>query len=135
MEVSKFLDHGTANPIVARLTSQTFAILDACNLSKEAADKIKVVYMQALTKTLVWCGEIAMRYQGEFRDETYSKALAEIVNAQHRQPLAGIWGPGRTASSDGQRFPAGGMGEQAGQINLRYGTEPGVLSFHHTLIL
>jgi hypothetical protein len=66
VEVSKFLDHGTANPIVARLTSQTFAILDACNLSKEAADKIKVVYMQALTKTLVWCGEIAMRYQGEF---------------------------------------------------------------------
>ena len=54
MEVSKFLDHGTANPIVARLTSQTFAILDACNLSKEAADKIKVVYMQALTKR--WCG-------------------------------------------------------------------------------
>ena len=65
------------------------------------------------------------------RDETYSKALAEIVNAQHRQPLAGIWGPGRTASSDGQRFPAGGMGEQAGQINLRYGTEPGVLFYTH----
>jgi TnpA family transposase len=47
------------------------------------------------------------------------------------QPLAGIWGPGRTASSDGQRFRAGGMGEQAGQINLRYGTEPGVLFYTH----
>jgi hypothetical protein len=67
--VSKFLDHGTANPIVARLTLQTFAILDACNLSKEAADEIKVVYMHTLTKTLVRCGEIAMRYQSEFVKE------------------------------------------------------------------
>ncbi len=63
--VSKFLDHGTASPIVARLTLQTFAILDACNLSKEAADRIKVVYMHALTKTLVRCEEIAVRYKSD----------------------------------------------------------------------
>jgi len=65
------------------------------------------------------------------RDETYSKALAAVVNAQHRQPLAKRWGLGRTASSDGQRFRAGGTGEQGGQINLRYGTEPGVLFYTH----
>jgi hypothetical protein len=65
------------------------------------------------------------------RDETYSKALAEVVNAQHHQPLAAMWGPGLTASSDGQRFRAGGTGEQNGQINLRYGTEPGVLFYTH----
>jgi TnpA family transposase len=42
-----------------------------------------------------------------------------------------MWGPGVTASSDGQRFRAGGTGEQGGQINLRYGTEPGVLFYTH----
>src|ERR1700751_3198577 len=35
------------------------------------------------------------------------------------------------SSSDGQQFPAGGRGEQAGQVNLRYGTEPGVLFYTH----
>ena len=65
------------------------------------------------------------------RDETYSKALARIVNYQHRQPFAAHWGEGTTSSSDGQRFRAGGRGEQAGQVNLRYGTEPGVLFYTH----
>ncbi len=65
------------------------------------------------------------------RDETYSQALAEIVNYQHRRAFAAYWGEGTTSSSDGQRFRAGGAGEQAGQVNLRYGTEPGVLFYTH----
>jgi hypothetical protein len=48
---------------------QTFAILDACDLSKELADKIKVVYMHSLMKSLLRCGEIAMAYQSEFVKE------------------------------------------------------------------
>lgn len=40
------------------------------------------------------------------RDETYSTALAELVNAQSRQPLAGHWGDGTTSSSGGHRFKA-----------------------------
>jgi Tn3 transposase DDE domain len=40
------------------------------------------------------------------RDETYSKALAEIVNHQHRVPFAAHWGEGTTSSSDGQRRPS-----------------------------
>jgi hypothetical protein len=59
------------------------------------------------------------------RDETYSKALAGIVNYHRRPPLATHWGEGTTSSPDGQRFRAGGRGEEAGQVNLRYGTEPG----------
>lgn len=35
------------------------------------------------------------------------------------------------SSSDGQRFQAGGRGEEAGQVNLCYGTEPGVLLYTH----
>ncbi|MDX6557162.1 MAG: hypothetical protein QOF72_211, partial [Blastocatellia bacterium] len=43
--------------------------------------------------------------------------------------FASHWGEGTTSSSDGQRFQAGGRGEEAGQVNLRYGTEPGVLFY------
>jgi TnpA family transposase len=65
------------------------------------------------------------------RDETYSKALARLVNYQHRQSFAAHWGEGTTSSSDGQQFRAGGRGEQAGQVNLRYGTEHGGLFYTH----
>jgi Tn3 transposase DDE domain len=65
------------------------------------------------------------------RDETYSKALAEIVNFQHRLPLAEHWGEGTTSSSDGQRFRAGGRAEATGQVNLRYSNEPGALFYTH----
>jgi TnpA family transposase len=65
------------------------------------------------------------------RDETYSKALAEIVNHQHRIPFASHWGPGTTSSSDGQRYRAGGRGEAAGQVNAKYGNDPGVTFYTH----
>jgi len=60
------------------------------------------------------------------RDETYSAALAELTNAQGGQPFAAHWGDGTTSSSDGQNFKAGGRGQFAGQVNLKYGQEPGV---------
>ncbi len=41
------------------------------------------------------------------RDETYSAALAELVNHQYRHAFAAHWGDGTTSSSDGQRFRAG----------------------------
>jgi hypothetical protein len=47
------------------------------------------------------------------RQETYSKALAEIVNHQHSFPFSGHWGAGTTSSSDGQYFHVGGRGEHA----------------------
>jgi len=53
------------------------------------------------------------------RDETYSTALADLVNAQFRHPFAGHWGDGTTSSSDGQRtFPwlRGEPSEQASYI-------------------
>ena len=65
------------------------------------------------------------------RDETYSSALAELVNAQYRQPFALWWGEGATSSSDGQNFKAGGRGQFAGQMNPKYGSEPGVQFYTH----
>jgi len=65
------------------------------------------------------------------RDETYSAGLAELVNAQLHQPFAAWWGDGTTSSSDGQNFKAGGRGQFAGQVNLKYGQEPGVQFYTH----
>ncbi len=65
------------------------------------------------------------------RDETYSAALADLVNEQYRHPFAANWGDGTTSSSDGQRFKAGGHAERTGQVNLKYGTEPGVTFYTH----
>ena len=65
------------------------------------------------------------------RDETYAAGLAELTNAQLRQPFAGHWGDGTTSSSDGQNFRAGGRGQSAGQVNLKYGPEPGVQFYTH----
>ena len=65
------------------------------------------------------------------RDETYSAALAELVNAQLRHPFAQNWGDGTTSSSDGQRFKAGSHGESTGHVNPKYGTEPGRMFYTH----
>ena len=65
------------------------------------------------------------------RDETYSSALAELVNAQLGQPFAGNWGDGTTSSSDGQRFKAGGRAESTGHINPKYGSDPGRMFYTH----
>ncbi len=65
------------------------------------------------------------------RDETYSLALAELVDAQSRQPFAENWGDGTTSSSDGQRFKAGSKAESTGHINPKYGSEPGRTFYTH----
>jgi TnpA family transposase len=68
---------------------------------------------------------------GHIRDETYSKALAELVNAQSCHPFAAHWGDGTTSSSDGQRFKVGGKAESTGHINPKYGAEPGRTFYTH----
>lgn len=65
------------------------------------------------------------------RDETYSAALATLVNEQHRHPFAAWWGDGTTSSSDGQRFKVDNQAEGSGQINPKYGTQPGRLFYTH----
>ena len=65
------------------------------------------------------------------RDETYSTALAELVNAQFRHPIAGHWGDGTTSSSDGQNFRTGSKAESTGHINPKYGSSPGRTFYTH----
>lgn len=72
------------------------------------------------------------RHQASYiRDETYSAALAELVNTQHGHPFATQWGDGTTSSSDGQRFRAGSKAEATGHVNPKYGAEPGRLVYTH----
>ncbi|MFK0380320.1 Tn3 family transposase [Pandoraea sp. NPDC090278] len=100
----------------------TTILADAINLglSKMAESCPGVTYAK-LTWLQAW----------HIRDETYSAGLAELVNAQFHQPFAAYWGDGTTSSSDGQNFKAGGRGQAAGQVNLKYGQEPGVQFYTH----
>lgn len=66
------------------------------------------------------------------RGETYRKALAELVNFQHKLPFAANFGQGKSSSSDGQRFPVGGVKEAGNKINLKYGFEPGIMFYTHS---
>lgn len=68
---------------------------------------------------------------GYVRDETYSTALAELVNTQFRHPFAGHWGDGTTSSSDGQNFRTGSKAESTGHINPKYGSSPGRTFYTH----
>lgn len=65
------------------------------------------------------------------RDETYSAALAELTNSQFYHPFASNWGEGTTSSSDGQRFKTAGHSGDRGNINPKYGTDPGVQFYTH----
>lgn len=100
----------------------TAVLADGINLG--LAKMAEVCPMMTYTK-LAWLTA------WHIRDATYSKALAELVNSQHQQPLARVWGEGNTSSSDGQRYRAGGRGEPAGQMNLKYGTDPSVMLYTH----
>ena len=60
------------------------------------------------------------------REETYSAAFADLVNAQFVHPFATHWGDGSTSSSDGQRFRSAARAHAMGNVNPKYGSEPGV---------
>ncbi len=65
------------------------------------------------------------------RKETYSLSLASIINYHHKHPFSIYWGEGKTSSSDGQRFATGSHAKKRGQINPKYGSEPGAQFYTH----
>ena len=74
---------------------------------------------------LLWTAE------WHIREETYSSALATLVDGIHAQPITRLWGDGDTSSSDGQFFRAGSHGEGRADVNARYGRDPGVKFYTH----
>ena len=63
--------------------------------------------------------------------EAMDRALAMLIEAQAKLPMAAFWGPGTTASSDGQFFPTTRQGEAMNLVNARYGSEPGLKAYTH----
>ncbi|HDF2330360.1 TPA: Tn3 family transposase [Morganella morganii] len=59
-----------------------------------------------------------------FREETFTLALARLVEAQHAVPFASVFGSHTVSTSDGQHIHLGDGGEVAGGVNGRYGTNP-----------
>jgi TnpA family transposase len=81
---------------------------------------------QGITRDkLVWTADAYIR------PETCKAALAKIINAHHALPVAGTWGDGTTSSSDRQFFRSGKRGDTAGDVNARYGNDPGLGFYTH----
>lgn len=75
----KLLDHGTTNPIVARLSLQVLQILDQCTLVKGTRDKIGELYVNSLQRKLLRCWEIEERFRNGFNAaiESYKPPAAK----------------------------------------------------------
>ncbi len=69
--------------------------------------------------------------QWHISEDNYAAARAVIVDAHHRHPLAAVWGDGTDSSSDGQYFRAGGRAGPGGDVNAKYGIDPGVVLYTH----
>jgi hypothetical protein len=76
----KLLDHGTTNPIVARLSLGVLQILEQCDLAKEARDAIGEIYLNSLVRKLLRCWEIKERFRTEFNAavESYKPGSAIV---------------------------------------------------------
>jgi TnpA family transposase len=100
----------------------TAVLADATNLGlTRMADACAVASYQKLAWTAGW----------HLREETYRRALAVLVNAQQRQPLAASFGAADVSSSDGQHLLTAAQGEAVGGHNARHGREPSVLFYTH----
>ena len=65
------------------------------------------------------------------REDTYGRALARLVDAQHMLPLAALFGAGTSSSSDGQHFPLDRRAQATGVVNPHKGSEPAVSFYTH----
>lgn len=105
-----------------RRVALTAVLADATNLGlTRMADACAIASYRQLAWTAGW----------HLREETYRHALAAVVNAQQRHPLAAAFGAADVSSSDGQHFPTGGPGEAVGAVNARYGRDASALFYTH----
>jgi len=117
-----------------------FSHLKSGNLAKDKNLLLTTILADAinlgLTKMAESCpgttyAKLAWLQAWHIRNETYSTALAELVNSQFRHPFAEHWGDGTTSSSDGQNFRTGSKAESTGHINPKYGSSPGRTFYTH----
>jgi TnpA family transposase len=112
----------TGRPPADRRAFLAALIAEATNLGLA---RMARVCTAASRKQLVWTATWHMR------EETFALALARLVEAQDKTPLAAVFGTGTTSSSDGQHFFLGGPGEASGTVNSHRGREPGITLYTH----
>jgi TnpA family transposase len=112
----------TGRPPADRRAFLAALIAEATNLGLA---RMARVCAAASRKQLVWTATWHMR------EETFALALARLVEAQDKTPLAAVFGTGTTSSSDGQHFFLGGPGEASGTVNPHRGREPGITLYTH----
>jgi TnpA family transposase len=117
-----FVNLKTGEPVEDRLLLYTILLADGINLGLR---KMSEACPGMSYPKLSWM------HSWYVRSDTYSTALAKLINMQHNLPFAAYWGDGTTSSSDGQFFPTAGHARISGQINMKYGIFPGktLLSF------
>jgi len=119
---SAFTHLHSGAPAEDRRVVLTAVLADATNLGlTRMAEACSVSSYRQLAWTAAW----------HLREETYRQALATLVNAQQRQPLAARFGAADVSSSDGQHFPTGGRGEAVGAVNAHYGRTASTLFYTH----
>jgi hypothetical protein len=75
-QIKKVSDHGTANPIVARLSLQTHELIRFCSIVKDVKDKVIVLYHDRVQPRVLTCDEITQEISSEIL------AIAEELNAK-----------------------------------------------------
>ena len=97
-------------------------LADATNLGhSRMADACNLVTQRQLSWLASW----------HLREDTYGRALARLVDAQHALRLAAVFGAGTSSSSDGQHFPLDRRAQATGAVNPHKGTEPAVSFYTH----
>ncbi|WP_420011431.1 Tn3 family transposase [Tateyamaria sp.] len=117
-----FTHYRSGRPATDQKALFAAVLADGINLS--------VSRMAAATHNLS-ARQIAWAHDWHLREETYSAALACLIDMHRELPLAKLWGDGVTSSSDGQFFRAGGRGEASADINAKYGRTPGLKFYTH----
>lgn len=97
-------------------------LADATNLG---LDRMAAASHGVTRDKLIWMADAYIR------PETYQAALARIINAHHALPVAATWGDGTTSASDRQFFRSAKRGDAAGDVNARYGPDPGLGFYTH----
>ena len=75
--------------------------------------------------------ELTRLSRWHIESDAMNRALATVVEAQARLPMAQYWGLGLTASSDGQFFATARQGEAMNLVNAKFGSEPGLKAYTH----
>lgn len=105
----------TGRPCADKRALFTSLIAEATNLGlTKMAQASPGRTRRQLQQTAIW----------HFREDTFSLALAKLIDAQHNDPFAAVFGSPTISSSDGQHIYLGAAAENAGEVNAHYGRDP-----------